>query len=222
MRKRAPFVLAVMLAIAVVAEAPAFCAANSRHFVRSPSYGQGPNWLYGVAGSGPNDVWAVGLAVALDASHKGLIEHWDGSAWTLVSSPQPGGHNVLNGVDALSSADAWAVGSSDGAPLAEHWDGALWSVVTVSGPTAGELEGVDAIASGDGWAVGDFTDEAGIHTLTARWEGTTWTQVPSPNETGDNRLEAVAMVAHDDVWAAGYTQATDGTNLVRPSGLCGA
>jgi hypothetical protein len=213
MPNRAPVVLAITLAFALGAGGPAFGTANSWHFVRSPNFGQYTNLLYCVAGSGTADVWAVGLAVAPDLSDKGLIEHWDGSAWTLVLGPQPGDHNSLNGVDAVSSTDAWAVGSSDGGTLAERWDGAAWSVVPVPGPASAELQGVDAIASDDGWAVGDFTDQTGIHTLTVHWDGAAWAQVPSPNGPGDNRLESVVVVAHDDAWAVGYTQATDGTRL---------
>ena len=39
-----------------------------------------------------------------------LIEHWNGTAWTQVPSPNPSGDNVLDGVAATSASNAWAVG----------------------------------------------------------------------------------------------------------------
>jgi hypothetical protein len=42
-----------------------------------------------------------------------LIEHWNGTSWKQVTSPNPGGSsddNILNGVAATSSTNAWAVG----------------------------------------------------------------------------------------------------------------
>ncbi len=47
------------------------------------------------------------------AAHQTLAAHWNGTAWTQVPSPDPGGstrENVLFGVDATSAANTWAVG----------------------------------------------------------------------------------------------------------------
>ncbi len=50
----------------------------------------------GVTAASSSDVWAVGDA-SQDASHiRTLIEHWDGSRWTIVPSPdRPGVPNTL-------------------------------------------------------------------------------------------------------------------------------
>ena len=60
-----------------------------------------------------------------------LIEYWNDKTWQVVPSPNVGpNNNDLYGVVAISSTDAWAVGSyvgtgpSDpGGGLIEHWDG---------------------------------------------------------------------------------------------------
>jgi hypothetical protein len=78
------------------------------------------------------DVWATG-----ERGSGTLIEHWDGTDWTLVPSPTPPGKlcNPLDGVAIVSAHDIWAVGSSqDGASgspstLTEHWDAAPASPV---------------------------------------------------------------------------------------------
>lgn len=66
----------------------------------------------------PHDVWAVSDA----------IEHWDGSRWRLMSAPPV--FDGLDGVVALSTHDAWAVGTANNVgQIILHWDGARWSHV---------------------------------------------------------------------------------------------
>ena len=96
--------------------------------------------LHGVWGSGPNDVWAVGDA--------GIL-HWDGSAWTAVSS---GTTAYLEGVWGSGANDVWAVGDV-GTIL--HWDGSAWT--SASSGTTFALFGVWGSGANDVWAVGDGT-----------------------------------------------------------------
>jgi hypothetical protein len=77
-----------------------------------------------------------------------LIEHWNGTSWTVVSSPNVdyGGQprdNELQGIVALPANDLWAFGwyaanpsgeSGDEFTLVLHWDGASWSVVPSPDP----------------------------------------------------------------------------------------
>src|SRR6266581_3631020 len=46
-------------------------------------------WLSGVAASRPDDAWAIGSFNA-DGS-RALLEHWDGTAWSIVDLPNFGG-----------------------------------------------------------------------------------------------------------------------------------
>ena len=60
------------------------------------------------------------------------MEHWNGTAWSVVPSPNVGPVLTLShGVAAVSANDVWAVGSYDvtDKALVEHWDGTAWSVV---------------------------------------------------------------------------------------------
>ena len=59
------------------------------------------NNLHATWGSGASDVWEVG--------DLGTILHWDGSAWTRVSS---GTTSTLSGVWVSEASDVWAVGGS--------------------------------------------------------------------------------------------------------------
>jgi hypothetical protein len=71
------------------------------------------NLLDGVAATSPTSAWAVGY-YDIGTTPQTLIEHWNGTAWGHVSSPNPGGSandNELSGVAAASPANLWAVGS---------------------------------------------------------------------------------------------------------------
>ena len=71
--------------------------------------------LYGIAAVSANDIWAVGAGNFSTVSGTAtLIEHWDGTSWTIVSSPDPGtATNALVAVTALSDGTVVAVGNQE-------------------------------------------------------------------------------------------------------------
>jgi hypothetical protein len=168
------------------------------------------NGLYGVAALASNNAWAVGGSQIL---------RWDGTAWSIVPSPQPSNPAngyVLQAVSAVSVSDVWAVGYQEIASgegytydaLIEHWDGSTWTI----SPSAGGiyLFGVTALSANNVWAVGDV----GGLSLVEKWDGTRWTIVTSPNVgSSNNTFQAVAAVpSTGDVWAAGeFFNATTST-----------
>jgi hypothetical protein len=111
----------------------------------------------------PTDVWAVGSFLADYNDIRPEIEHWDGSQWRIVPSPdpRPGGQGIseLSGVAAISPTDIWAVGTvgafGDTQTLTEHWDGTRWSIIPSPSPgNNSELIGVTARSDGTVAAVG--------------------------------------------------------------------
>ncbi len=72
-------------------------------------YGQS---LSGVASISPTNAWAVGVQARTRTSPtRTLMEHWNGTSWRVVASPNPrAGLNTLFAVDADSAQDVWAVG----------------------------------------------------------------------------------------------------------------
>src|SRR5215216_2094360 len=188
--------------------------------VSSPNVGSGTygNQLNAVEVVSANDVWAVGFSPHPSGTpqylRQTLIEHWTGSNWSVVASPNPAGKTyvVLNGVAAISASDIWAVGHS-GDPssiplqtLTEHWDGTRWSIIPSPSPgtyNGNVLTAVDAISANDVWAVGWYQSgptgqEGGA--LTMHWNGTQWTVVPNPSRW---TLYGVTAIASNDVWAVG-------------------
>jgi hypothetical protein len=174
------------------------------------------NALSGVTAVSSSNVWAVGTYVKGSALLT-LIEHWNGTAWQAVPSPNPvgtSGDNELRAVTAISARNVWAVGntgSADGPPqtLIEHWDGKAWTVVPSPNPSFWDgLYGVTATSARNVWAVGlDFVSGLDERTVIERWNGTAWRQVRSPNPgppgSTTDFLDGVAATAAGNVWAVG-------------------
>ncbi|HEY3210151.1 MAG TPA: hypothetical protein VGL18_10235 [Actinomycetota bacterium] len=178
------------------------------------------NAVGGLAASGPADVWAVGSWEGDDTGRTTLIEHWDGSGWAIVESPNRIDprfdihDNDLRGAVTLSESDAWAVGEGEGTTLTAHWDGASWSMV--SSPAPGIVSGLyatDALGPTDVVAVGTFVDSRTFDALTLamRWDGGSWRTIATENVPGafDNRLEGLAVTA-DRQFAVGTSTGPDG------------
>ena len=179
--------------------------------VSSPNPGAQFNELFGVAAVSTTDVWAVGSFAPQGFSpSQTLIEHWNGTSWSVVASPNVGTQlNGLNGVTAVSTSDIWAVGQFNNGTgqqtLIEHWNGTSWSVVSspnVSG-ASNELLAVAAVSTTDVWAVGDSNTSGVEQALIEHWNGTSWSIVPSPSPGGSNDLRGVAIISATDIWAVG-------------------
>src|SRR5689334_17781737 len=79
--------------------------------VPSPNPPSSKAVLQAVAGVGANDAWAVGEYIGGQYNQwQTLTEHWDGTAWTIVPSPNNIYNNRLYAVTAIASNDVWAVG----------------------------------------------------------------------------------------------------------------
>ncbi|HEX8230379.1 MAG TPA: S-layer homology domain-containing protein [Chloroflexia bacterium] len=175
--------------------------------------------MAGVSALSSDDIWAVGHYYAgPEKIYATLIEHWDGSQWTIVPSPDPGAsRNRLFDVLALSSTDVWAVGvygpSDASTSFILHWDGVSWSQVANPNPASSSsyLGALSATAPDDIWAVGFRTNLSTHinHTLIEHWDGTSWSIVPSPNPGGvtdplaNNILSDIKALAPDNAWAVG-------------------
>ena len=96
------------------------------------------NDLEAVSAASATDIWAVGDQLGASLPFDTLTEHWHGSAWTTVASPNgttsDTGVNQLVGVAVISSKDAVAVGwaQSKGGPfyhvLILKWNGTRWAI----------------------------------------------------------------------------------------------
>ena len=186
-------VTGISVGLASVAAGPAH-AATAREAAARPTamtYSV-PGELNGVAAAATNNAWAVGYDGASGGTDHILMLHWNGSAWSRVTTSHVlTGQGVLNAITVVNSKDAWAVGStgSDTHPhtLILHWNGATWSALTSPAPVAnGALSAVWANTK-EVWAVGYYsTGPAAVQTVPLSFKevGTRWTRYTSTGEYG--------------------------------------
>jgi hypothetical protein len=118
----------------------------------------------------PTNAWAAGTDIGATSPVGGgtLLEHWNGSTWSIVSSPTPGGDPGITGIAARSASDVIAVGSTlpsvNGGPLQAlilRWNGTSWSDDT-GGTIPGSLRAAAAApGAAQEWAVGNSSGATG-------------------------------------------------------------
>ncbi len=135
----------------------------------------------GIQANSPTDVWAVGESSVVDSTtSSNLIEHWNGTAWSIVPSPSPGTGDSLTGVTTSNAAnDVWAVGvtqpagATQGQTLTLNWNGTAWT--TVASPDAGSPSVLNSVSTNPGaaivWAVGESGVSGSFNPLALQTSG---------------------------------------------------
>jgi hypothetical protein len=161
-------------------------------------------YLAGVACTTATDCWAVG-AQRTAASQRPLVEHWDGSSWVPVGSPELALNETagLLSVTCPSRSDCWAVGGRAGADgvfstLAQRWDGSAWRAVTSPSRPSGhsELVGVACSTAARCWALGaNLHDDGRQRAFLEAWDGRSWTTVEAPDTGAATTRASLAGIA---------------------------
>lgn len=159
---------------------------------------------------------AAGLAQAQDPCGE----------WSVVPSPDPLGSQraIIRDLTAIAPNDVWAVGEYTTVEAGQivnlafsmHWDGSHWSLVPTPNPspypggTNVGLWAVDATGPNDVWAAGNQSIQApdgfvGTHILIMHWNGSAWTVLNTPVQTGasGDLVWGVTAIAPNDVWFFG-------------------
>jgi hypothetical protein len=177
----------------------------------------GDSRLSSVSCLSSSDCVAVGsYADGIDTTAM-MIEHWNGSTWSIQFVPTPAGviSSSLHGVACPSDRSCVAVGaytvSNDftgmtDRPLTEQWDGTRWSVRQPPLPAGSEhasLSGVSCTSPTACTAVGS-TGSLVTQILAERWDGHTWsTQVNAIPRAVYSSLNAVSCSAANFCTAVG-------------------
>ena len=228
-RKIITLIVAALIGLAVmtIAEAPPAMAAASAGpaWTVVPSAnvpGSAYGLIFGVSCTSPTSCVGVGYTSIANAGiDQTLIETWDGTAWSVVTSPNtsPTQRNQLFRVSCTSRTACVAVGSASNGTtdqtLIEAWDGTAWSIVSSpnTSPTqANQLSGVSCTAPTSCVAVGAASNGTSNQTLIDAWDGTAWAIASSPitSPTQTNQLSGVSCTAPTACVAVGY--ASNGTN----------
>jgi hypothetical protein len=192
--------------------------------------------LDAVAGTGPDDVWAVGGTMTGPVRGHALVFHRSSAGWRQIPVPSPGTTASLLSVDSAAPGDVWAVGyrcaraSCAGGgfgerSLIERGSNGSWQAVPSPNPDTGgdRLNAVAAISPTDAWAVGEAFDE-GIYLhqpLLVHWNGARWTAANAPRIPGEDvNMSGLLALSPTDVWAVGHGclggRGCGGTPLIRP------
>jgi hypothetical protein len=182
------------------------------------------NGLAGITCTSGSDCWAIGFHFHGPYFRQNLTERWDGSSWTIASSPDrppTEAFNILTGVACLSGSECWSVGhySGDGLTdqtLMQYWNGVSWVIVPSVNTNVNDWDDLSAItcsSSSDCWAVGEYSPPiSNPYTLIEHWDGAEWSIVTSPNASVDsatthnngNYLNGVTCTSGSNCWAVGY------------------
>jgi hypothetical protein len=189
--------------------------------VPSPNQGARQNILYGVSAISDASVWAVGAFQDASSAWHTLAEHWDGSAWSVVATADPGGSgNQLYAVTAVSNNLVYATGQRSDTTfpsnsLIEQWNGNQWSVVSTPTDPGGSVLPLGATAtSATVSIVGDRESSTAPYTtfVASGAPGSVSIASTPNNGTAENDLFAATTAADGSTWAAGWYINSSGTH----------
>ena len=149
-------------------------------------------------------------------NYKTLVEHWNGTKWSVMTSPNPVGsaNSSLQAVSCVSATRCFAVGYSSQGPsvrsLVEAWNGGSWSVTASPSPAAWTnpaLGSVSCSSPTSCFAVGGGRATTG-ESLVEHWDGNAWSVVTIETLTGstETSLFGVSCPSATDCFAVGFYQ----------------
>ncbi|MGP0028957.1 MAG: hypothetical protein ACLPVF_00440 [Acidimicrobiales bacterium] len=181
----------------------------------TPPAGATATTLAGVSCPAARSCTAVGSDVDASGVTQTLVEQWDGTAWSVSSSPDVAGSTAddLLGVSCTHATDCTAVGYSEAADgdestLAEQLTAGSWAVQTtpdVAGAFYTVLSGVSCPQTSRCVASGYSVGDSGDTTLVEQWNGSAWSVANSATIAGDyaSGLNGIACTPSDVCSAAG-------------------
>jgi hypothetical protein len=189
--------------------------------VNAVDAGAAGNHLYAVKAVSSNDVYAVGQQAGIGFPNRALIEHWDGLAWKVLTSPADISATALPLGLTASASSLTVVGQqeTDAAPYTTYVaSGSPKSLSILATPNAGtgenDLFGVDLAADGSSWAVGwNIDTTTGNHDpLILHGVNGGWSIASSPNlgAGSDSGFAGIAAIPGGGMWAVGVTGAGKG------------
>jgi hypothetical protein len=178
--------------------------------------------LQAVSCVSPAECTAVGTDVFPGFTSDGtLAEHWNGTSWSIEPMPaqaksaEPDLFSVSCSGTACMAAGSMLGSGGTEVPLAEWFNGTAWSVVhpaVPAGSTGIAVNGLACTSPAACYAVGVTGGSAGSAvTLIERWNGTSWSVVPSPNAPGTNTLTGISCVSTQSCIAVGESSTGSST-----------
>lgn len=145
--------------------------------------------LAGVSCVSAANCTAVGNYLAQAEPQRTLAEHWNGSKWSIQTTPNPADASVseLAAVSCTSTASCTTVGDDEDGDarvtLAEHWNGTKWTIQATPNPADAQMTHLYGVSCGSAVscnAVG-ATDTG---PLAEHWNGSAWSIQATPVPAG--------------------------------------
>ena len=143
---------------------------------------------------------AVGYNEASGRATAPLIEKWNGTEWSRMTSAEPEHSTVLNAVSCPSSSVCVATGKSGSNAYAEAWNGTIWSTKSLPTPSGTEpsLLGVSCgstiSCTAVGWYWGPSFEKL---PLAEYWNGEVFELQSTPTVSGAVQTETPGRFMHD-------------------------
>ncbi len=195
----------------------------------SPSVGTYGGDILGIVALSATNAWAVGLVYTSNAQYpttKTLIEHWNGTAWSIFPSPNVNTiENTWGSITAISPTDIWAGGiyskSQVGyhSTLAAHFNGSTWTLSYPRSPTStsSNINAISAVSTNFVYASGDYYDGTNtmqFRTLPQYWNGKAWVgQATTDESTFQTDIGGLAAVSTTEVMHVGHYVNAAGQNI---------
>ncbi len=127
---------------------------------------------------------AVGSYVK-EGKTKTLAQRWNGSSWSIQTTPNPeAGNAELIGVSCDSASSCTAVGKQGLASYAMRWNGSSWTATSIPSPAGAvesDLQKVSCTSASFCMAAGSFDESGNKKTLALQWNGSAWSLATTPN-----------------------------------------
>ncbi len=151
-----------------------------------------------------------------------LAEEWNGSSWSVETTPNPSGAELLSVLAAVAcnsaggcTAAGYSINSSIGeVTLVEVWNGTSWSIKTSANSKGAQESGLFAVACTSAsacTAVGTSATYVNA-TLAEGWNGSSWSiqATPSPSGSQSAAFEGVACTSSNACTAVGLYEDSSG------------
>jgi hypothetical protein len=160
-----------------------------------------------------SDAWVVGTWADSSNILHSLAEHWNGSSWSIVSTPDVGTEDTLIGVSESAPNDVWALDGGFGfsttpCPACSaqvlHYDGSAWSLAGQPVPSSDQGDSIyamDARSSSDVWVVG-MSRPTPDQPMIGHFDGSGWSNVSTPTPP------VITSIGPDTGTASGGTKVT--------------
>lgn len=183
--------------------------------------GAARSFLTSVSCRSSTSCMAVGFWVDGSGTQQALAESWDGTNWTIQSTPDPSTGNTveLQGVSCGSATACTAVGTyltPSNTLLAESWNGTNWTIVSMTNPngtTDGFINGVSCRSATSCVAAGDYNNGSQVVPMAEDWNGTNWTAANAavPSGATGSGITAISCAAATSCTATGFLTNNSGT-----------